>query len=858
MIATPEALAETLVESVRGHGLEAGIRASLEAVFVRWLALRDGETEKTPFRPDRWQDASLLRAQDSVEVRTLQRLDGRNLEMLFSSLYNIPAQVEDARKYLRTVFEALLLLRETRLGRAAGESASRSDIARAMAGLVGMGPRLLDPACGVGNSLMAASESGRQSVVGYEINSETASIARMRFLIAELTADIREADWLLSNNYELGEWDAVCLEPPFSVRLTEEQSENNRSIADVAGHQGDLVWLRRAVESLSPRGYAAVLLPISSLTSAKTEKARLRLVMEGAVEAVISLPAGAALGTSVETCLWVLRGPGRGTARDPVLLGRVSNLRSGGSDELRDVVSAVLGWRATSEFGQVEPWMMTAIAREVVGHERTLLPQKFLPEVPVQIEERPHAPARHLSELRLRNFKGIGSAQRSPLRPLTLIYGQNSAGKSSLIQALMLLRQSLPTTSLAVTGPAVDLGSFRGMVHRHELERQVSIGISYGTSADIGPDDYVPTPALLRSVDAAFAEDPRGAASSRSVRISLGNETASFSREEGTEHYVIAVPDIVRLVDASSHPEFWYPRGRVANYRVETSRRVARLLQRKGIEAVRVPARSLLPNGQIDSDLRSDNATRPNLEASYVQRALDAVGVVSAEVNSLFSRMAYLGPLREAPKRFASRGAPHDAAIDLAYFLLDNASERERVSAWMARLGLSYELDVVSLAAVPEAHVFGDLVSIALRDPRSDAVLSPADVGFGVSQVLPILVELSARTESVVLIEQPEIHLHPAMQAELADVLIESIDDAGRRNQVIAETHSEHIMLRVQRRIREGQLAADDVAVLYVDQNQQGTASVQRLRLRDDGEFVDPWPHGFFAERFDEIFSDLL
>lgn len=834
---TPRALAEALVETVRGYGLETAIRASLEAVYTRWLGVLQPEP---------------------TEVRVLPRLDPRSIEMLDSRLRHVPASAAVNDSYLRDVFEALLELRASRLGRAAGESASGTDVARAMAVLAGEGRRLLDPACGVGNSLLAAAATPRDAIVGYEINSETASITRMRFNMAGINAEIRADDWLLSWNYGLGVWDSVCLEPPFSMRLTEEQREGNRALADAAGNQGDLVWLQRVVNSLAPDGYGVVLLPLSSVTSAKAQSLRNILVAEGTVDAIISLPSGAALGTSVETCIWVLRGPGKQSPDGSVVIGRVSRLDSGESDDLQEVVSAILRWRRTGALGSIQPWRVSAVGRSQLTGGRSLAPQHNLPEVPLETEDRPQAPARHLSELRLENFKGVGTSQSAYLRPLTLIYGKNSAGKSSLIQALILLRQSLPTTTLAVSGPLVDLGSFHGLVHRHELDREVSIGVSFGSSPAHSADGYLPTPALLRNVEVSFAIDPRGAASSRSVVITLDGATATFRREEGGDRYEIETQEVVRLVDVTAHPDFWYPRGRVKSFRPENGRRVARLLDQKNLSTVSILATSLLPHNQIATDLRSDGPTRQELEASYIRRAMEAVGVVSGEVTSLLSKLAYLGPLREAPKRYAARGAPQDATLDMAYFLLDNTSEREQVSTWMARLGLNYQLDVVSLAAVPEAHVFGELVAIALKDARSGAVLSPADVGFGVSQVLPILVELSARTESVVLIEQPEIHLHPAMQAELADVLLESVDDSGRRNQVIAETHSEHIMLRVQRRIREGQIAPDDVSVLYVDQDQHGTATIQRLRLREDGEFADSWPHGFFADRFDEIFSDLL
>lgn len=120
------------------------------------------------------------------------------------------------------------------------------------------------------------------------------------------------------------------------------------------------------------------------------------------------------------------------------------------------------------------------------------------------------------------------------------------------------------------------------------------------------------------------------------------------------------------------------------------------------------------------------------------------------------------------------------------------------------------------------------------------------------------MVELLARQNSVVCIEQPEIHLHPALQAEIGDLLIAATSETGQANQVLVETHSEHLLLRVQRRIREGLLDPKNVAVVYVDRDAEGEARVHRLRLDDGGTFLDEWPSGFFEERMNELFGDII
>lgn len=146
----------------------------------------------------------------------------------------------------------------------------------------------------------------------------------------------------------------------------------------------------------------------------------------------------------------------------------------------------------------------------------------------------------------------------------------------------------------------------------------------------------------------------------------------------------------------------------------------------------------------------------------------------------------------------------------------------------------------------------GDIAISELRllDVRRGTPVSLRDVGVGISQVLSVLALAYGSKRQLIAIEQPEIHLHPALQAELGDVFIESALGEGG-NTFVLETHSEHLILRLLRRVREGKLSPDDVAVLYVQP--VGTSSqVQQIRVDEDGDFIDRWPGGFFEESFQE------
>ena len=154
-------------------------------------------------------------------------------------------------------------------------------------------------------------------------------------------------------------------------------------------------------------------------------------------------------------------------------------------------------------------------------------------------------------------------------------------------------------------------------------------------------------------------------------------------------------------------------------------------------------------------------------------------------------------------------------------------------------------------------------VELRLRDEKADAWVSLQDVGVGTSQSLPIILEAFGQSNELIAIEQPELHLHPALQAKLGDVFIESALGENK-NTFLLETHSEHLLLRIMKRMRqtaesklpEGMpsVRPDDVALLFVSPGTDGSV-VQDIGLNERGELIKAWPGGFFEEGFNEMFD---
>jgi predicted ATPase len=435
-----------------------------------------------------------------------------------------------------------------------------------------------------------------------------------------------------------------------------------------------------------------------------------------------------------------------------------------------------------------------------------------------------------LTRLRFTNFKAW---ERVDLRlgRITGLFGTNSSGKTSLIQFLLLLKQTKDATDRAVSldlnGDYVRLGTIRDAIFGHDEARTIDARISFDRDDELTLND--PTA-------------HRKAAVAKSKRFSVETEIAVQNRAPRARKLVYRIDNMKFALAPKS--------GSDTQFELSASGEGSKF------RFIRTPGRPWQLPGPVKTYAFPDQARTYFQNAAFLS---DLELAFEAELDRLF----YLGPLREHPQRdyLWARSRPSDVgqrgekAIDAILAATEGGEMRnlgprqrlrpfqEMIAYWLRAMGLIHEFKVKEIADGSNRW------QALLRTRRGAPEVLLTDVGFGVSQILPVLTLLYYVPEgSTVILEQPEIHLHPLAQAHLADLILNVA--LHRRVQVILESHSEHLLLRLQRRVAEAVAGPDDVKLFFCDAPDRH-AELVSLDLDLFGSICN-WPPKFMGDAFGE------
>lgn len=559
-----------------------------------------------------------------------------------------------------------------------------------------------------------------------------------------------------------------------------------------------------------------------------------------------------------------------------------------------------------------------------------------------------------ITSLEIENFRCFGTRTRVDFAPITLLFGANSVGKSSILGALDLMRVLMSEVNPSITedrcvGTLADVGGFQSMVHDHNVDRVIRIRLLVDLSGATTEHDLDDEDAPLVT---EAARDPLEGVDDEleEVWVECALTWSHVRRRAWVSSFIVGtVGQSESLVEIQSpgdhrhrsqisvwlqHPLLNPEPDEDGLTEIERALEEAALADHRRFQTDSpMPVfRHALPLFGIDSAV-PHRAHSPRFSTGSMSGPISpavrsirqllhrTVMGIADRVREALAGVVRIGPLRLVPPR-THLPRPHTTTGDwfdglAAWDLLHTGAPQtvQSVASWMVRIGTGCDIERITEytynspvgASINLAYeVAGDVAAITDLDAESEQdectmvsvtlenefaravlwetrnvsdpvrrervvlhpeggslVLHPTEVGTGISQVLPVVtasVHFSSEKSAFVAMEQPELHVHPRIQLGLGDLFIDAVTREGASNcTFLIETHSEHLMLRLLRRIREtsddesARLQPSTVAVWTLHRTDGGVAA-QRVGIDAEGEFTESWPEGFFHERGGELF----
>jgi len=439
-----------------------------------------------------------------------------------------------------------------------------------------------------------------------------------------------------------------------------------------------------------------------------------------------------------------------------------------------------------------------------------------------------------LRELHIKNFKSWADSGKIRIAPLTIFCGNNSSGKSSITQFLLMLKQTVESYDrqrvlhLGEKGSFVDLGTYRDVIHLHNEENKIEFDFTFDTNN-------------IKIVDA-----------------NTNNSGITYSKIKFEASVSLEKKNNKTIVD---HLKYTLLNGNEISFGL-----ILKQGKQYDLTFERYPAKR--QHGRVWKLPAPENFFGfPDEAVAYYQNT-SFLTDLSLAIKNLFKSIYYVGPLRDNPERLynfsgeipTDVGEKGENAINALLAAkgrkLQKGFRRSKepfenlIARWLRDMGLIDSFQVVPIGDGRKEH------EVRLKIQKDSPEVLITDVGFGISQILPVLVQcFYVSPKSTIIFEQPEIHLHPLVQSHLGDLFIETVKSREYENyrdvQIIVESHSEHLIRRIQRRIAEEVIKPEDVAIYFVIQ-ENGEAKLEELKIDAFGN-VTNWPDNFFGNDIEDL-----
>ncbi|HIF9332051.1 TPA: AAA family ATPase [Photobacterium damselae] len=479
-------------------------------------------------------------------------------------------------------------------------------------------------------------------------------------------------------------------------------------------------------------------------------------------------------------------------------------------------------------------------------------------------------------EISLSNFKGIEKEVSIPLAPITLLFGGNSAGKSTVLQSFLYLYELLVNKNVDPTGSVKQgknclLNGFNNLIYKKDLSREMSIRLKLDVSEIIlntylseSDEQYIES--SLAQTDSFILNEP--SIDDISIRFVIAHN----GKEPFLKSLFIEINDepLFELRQEENSPNIWmfieqeyissldsiYGDSSISNIILEGvgGKTFVTLTGFKSLIDVLTSSIKVANNDWSTSELYSSNPRVGKIigEAILSQLICDPINILKKEI----CKLCHIGPIRKTPIRgYAPNNTPQDWYSGLAgwdRFAYSDDELKNRVNYFFGSSGFNTKYSF---------KVDGKYSNISVYDNSLDIENEPSELGIGISQVFPFVVAACDSKTKLLSIEQPELHIHPGWQLAISDLLIKAMKDSSDRMFLI-ETHSEELMLRLLSRVRWNEsderfdsnlvISPESLSVICVYQH-EGNPYYQRQHVTLDGDFELDWPEGFFEERYGEV-----
>ncbi len=445
-------------------------------------------------------------------------------------------------------------------------------------------------------------------------------------------------------------------------------------------------------------------------------------------------------------------------------------------------------------------------------------------EQPISTPEKdPEMFSHGITAIAVKGYKALSEDCRIEIRPLTILSGTNSSGKSSIMQPLLLMKQTLEASydpgSLLLDGPNLRFTSARQIFSFDESLKKISEFI-----VEIELDQS-------RALSAKFQTVNKKPIQLSEMRYKeLNGIDITFDLDLSHDEILLNLPrnlqEFYRKLNTKEHQKNGDDSSGVLEYQLS-------IFQSRCFFEIGVSEFSDLRNAFFFPGLS-------NPASEWEDRIGEVIHVPGLRGNPERTyRTTAVG--NTFPGTFESY-----VASVVRSWQTDKDNRLKKLEEWLTKLRLTSKIEAKQ---IDDTQVELKIGRLPHNNSRKKDMVNIADVGFGVSQVLPALVALlTAEPDQLVYIEQPEIHLHPRAQVALAEILAEAASHGVR---IVAETHSELLLVAIQSLIAEGEISPDLVKLHWFTRNEDGMTQITSADLDEAGAFGD-WP-----EDFAEVAMDL-